>query len=92
MSSDEDEGSLAAPPHVRRENAIERVARTWSIIKQLPPHQEMRLHTLLRLIFSEAADHLTEQDLVLAGFKFLYQAKRPTSRRRVKSAAKVGPS
>jgi hypothetical protein len=90
MSSDEDEGLLVAPPHVRRENAIERVARTWSIIKQLPPHQEMRLHTLLRFIFSEAADHLTEQDLVLAGFKFLYQAKRPMPRR-PKSAAKVDP-
>jgi len=55
--------------------AVNRILRTWSLIKMVPEH---RL-SLLRLPLSERLSqqsHMTEDELVVVGLKYLHQEGR----------------
>jgi hypothetical protein len=59
-------------PEDRLHAAVNRILRTWSLIKLLPEHRlpMLRLSLLERL--SEQR-HMTEDELVIIGFKYLHQ-------------------
>jgi hypothetical protein len=53
--------------------AINRILRTWSLIKMVPEHRLSKLRPSLMEALSEQS-HLTEDELVVLGLKHLYQA------------------
>ena len=61
-------------PEDRLAAAVDRILRTWSLIKMVPEHQLATLRPLLVKQLSECR-HLGEDDLVILGLKFLHQGK-----------------
>jgi len=61
-------------PEDRLAAAVDRILRTWSLIKMVPEHQLATLRPLLVKQLSEW-QHLHEDDLVILGLKFLHQGK-----------------
>jgi hypothetical protein len=57
--------------------AINRILRTWSLIKMVPEHRLSVLRPSLLEALSEQG-HLTEDELVVLGLKHLYQAGHGT--------------
>jgi hypothetical protein len=52
--------------------AANRILRTWALIKMVPEHQLSRLRSsLLDLLYEES--HLTEDELVVLGLKYLHR-------------------
>ena len=72
MSFDSSDDGFAMPsPEVRLEFAINRVMRIWSLIKQVPESSLSDLRSAL--VASLCQLHgLSENELVVAGLKFLY--------------------
>jgi hypothetical protein len=60
-------------PEDRLHTAINRILRTWSLIKMVPEHRLSKLRPSLIEALSEQR-HLTEDELVVLGLKYLYQA------------------
>ena len=58
--------------------AINRILRTWSLIKMVPEHRLSTLRPSLMETLSEQP-HLTEDELVVLGLKSLHQAGRGAS-------------
>jgi hypothetical protein len=59
----------------RLDAAVDRILRTWSLIKMVPEH---RLSTLRPLLMEQLAEwqHLNENDLVVLGLKYLHQGRQ----------------
>jgi hypothetical protein len=59
-------------PEDRRNAAINRILRTWSLIKMVPEHQ---LSMLRPLLMDELAEQqqMNEDELVVLGLKYLHQ-------------------
>jgi hypothetical protein len=55
--------------------AVNRILRTWSLIKMVPEHRLSRVRTSLMELLSEHG-HLTEDELVVLGLKYLHQDGR----------------
>jgi hypothetical protein len=55
--------------------AVNRILRTWSLIKMVPEHRLSRVRSLLMEMLSEHS-HLTEDELVVLGLKYLHQDGR----------------
>jgi hypothetical protein len=56
----------------RAHAAINRILRTWSLIKMVPEHQLSGLRSsLMNMLGSEA--HLTEDEMVVLGLKYLHR-------------------
>jgi hypothetical protein len=52
--------------------AVNRILRTWSLIKMVPEHQLSELRSsLMNMLCSEA--HLTEDEMVVLGLKYLHR-------------------
>jgi len=62
-------------PDDRLDAAIDRILRTWSMIKMVPEHQLATLRPLLVEQLSQS-QHLNENDLVVRGLKFLHQGRQ----------------
>jgi hypothetical protein len=59
-------------PEDRLHAAINRILRTWSLIKMVPEHRLSALRILLLERLSEQR-HMTENELVVLGLKYLHQ-------------------
>jgi hypothetical protein len=59
----------------RRQAAIDRILRIWSLIKLVPEHGLSGLRPSLTEMLSEQR-HLSEDELVILGLKHLHQAGR----------------
>jgi hypothetical protein len=59
-------------PQDRRNAAISRILRTWSLIKMVPEHQLSMLHPLLMELLAEQ-QQMNENELVVLGLKYLHQ-------------------
>jgi hypothetical protein len=59
-------------PEDRLHAAVDRILRTWSLIKLVPEHRlaTLRLSLLERL---SKQRHMTEDELVISGFKYLHR-------------------
>jgi hypothetical protein len=55
--------------------AVDRIMRTWSLIKLVPKHRLPTLRTSLLEELSKQC-HLTEDELVILGFKYLHHEQR----------------
>jgi hypothetical protein len=55
--------------------AINRILRTWSLIKMVPEHRLSALRPSLMERLSEQR-HMTEDELVVVGLKYLHQEGR----------------
>jgi hypothetical protein len=62
-------------PEDRLNAAINRILRTWSLIKMVPEHRLSTLRPSLLEKLSEQGD-LTEDELVVLGLKYLHQQGR----------------
>ena len=62
-------------PEDRLNAAINRILRTWSLIKMVPEHRLSTLRPSLTQRLSEQS-HMTEDELVVAGLKYLHQERR----------------
>jgi hypothetical protein len=52
--------------------AVNRILRTWSLIKMVPEHQLSELRSsLMNMLCSEV--HLTEDEMVVLGLKYLHR-------------------
>lgn len=52
--------------------AVNRILRTWSLIKMVPEHRLSRLRASLTDMLDEES-HLTEDELVVLGLKYLHR-------------------
>jgi hypothetical protein len=52
--------------------AVNRILRTWSLIKMVPEDQLSQLRSSLVDVLSEES-HLTEDELVVLGLKYLHR-------------------
>jgi hypothetical protein len=52
--------------------ALNRILRTWSLIKMVPEHRLSRLRSSLMDLLCEEG-HLTEDELVVLGLKYLHR-------------------
>jgi hypothetical protein len=62
-------------PEDHRHAAINRILRTWSLIKMVPEHRLSTLRPPLLEKLSEQS-HMTEDELVVLGLKYLHQERR----------------
>lgn len=62
-------------PKDRLHAAINRILRTWSLIKMVPEHRLSALRPSLLERLSEHS-HMTEDELVIVGLKYLHQERR----------------
>jgi hypothetical protein len=62
-------------PEDRLNAAINRILRTWSLIKMVPEHRLSTLRPSLMQRLSEQS-HMTEDELVVVGLKYLHQERR----------------
>ena len=62
-------------PEDRLNAAINRILRTWSLIKMVPEHRLSTLRPSLMQRLSEQS-HMTEDELVVIGLKYLHQERR----------------
>lgn len=62
---------MTTPKH-RLNAAVDRILRTWSLIKMVPEHE---LSTLRPSLLQRLAEqhHLSEDELVVVGLKYLHQ-------------------
>jgi len=58
--------------------AANRILRTWSLIKQVPDHQLSPLRARLLDTLCEES-HLTEDELVVIGLKYLHRTDKARS-------------
>ena len=58
--------------------AANRILRTWSLIKMVPDHQLSPLRASLLDTLCEES-HLTEDELVVVGLKYLHRADKARS-------------
>jgi len=57
--------------------AVDRILRTWSLIKMVPEHQLSEVRSsLMNVLCSEA--HLTEDEMVVLGLKYLHRGAQGT--------------
>ena len=65
-------------PEDRLNAAVNRILRTWSLIKMVPEH---RLSTLRPSLLEKLSEqpHKTEDELVVLGLKYLHQEGRGAS-------------
>jgi hypothetical protein len=60
------------PSDARVHAALNRILRTWSLIKMVPEHRLSQLRSsLMDLLYEES--HLTEDELVVLGLKLLHR-------------------
>jgi hypothetical protein len=65
-------GSTMGMSDDRVHAAVDRILRTWSLIKMVPEHQMSGLRSsLMDTLYPEA--HLTEDELVVLGLKYLHR-------------------
>jgi hypothetical protein len=62
-------------PEDRLNAAVNRILRTWSLIKMVPEHRLSALRPSLLEKLSEQS-HKTEDELVVLGLKYLHQEGR----------------
>jgi hypothetical protein len=61
---------------VRVRNAVDRIMRTWSLIKLVPEQSSSGTRSSVTKLLLEHP-HLTEDELVAVGFKYLHQTDGP---------------
>ena len=64
------------PCEVRDRDAVDRIMRTWSLIKLVPEQSSSRARSSVTKLLVEHP-HLTEDELVVIGLKHLYQTDAP---------------
>jgi hypothetical protein len=62
-------------PEDHRHAAIDRILRTWSLIKMVPEQRLSALRPSLMQRLSEQS-HMSEDELVVLGLKYLHQERR----------------
>jgi hypothetical protein len=61
---------------VRVRDAVDRIVRTWSLIKLVPEQSSSGTRSSVTKLLLEHP-HLTEDELVAVGFKYLHQTDGP---------------
>ena len=75
---------------VRVRNAVDRIMRTWSLIKLVPEQSSSgRRSSVTKLLLEHP--HLTEDELVAVGLKHLYQTNGPKTSKNATSEWMIPP-